>query len=607
MFKRSHIFILFACIFPIYPQVGQWDRFETSVTNGKSYSDPYNDVTLNVTYTRPDNSTIMFWGFYDGGTTWKIRFIPDRVGNWNYSATFSDGTTGISGGFECTASNIPGMIAKDETNPMWFGYKGGNHVLVRSFHVGDRFFASNWSNANRSAFLNWAKGQGYNMLSVASHYLNREESGRGAGWDTPDLWNNTTKSVQAAEYRKMEAILNDLSDRQIMVWPFAGFFGQSSDFPTGHTDQERYIRYTLARIGPYWNVLFNVAGPEPLIKAAKFQSAMTSSDIKRIGALIKSLDVFGHLITIHNATGDDPFKDDAWHGFGTLQGPKTNSQSTLSSGLLKNHHPSKPLYAQETLWAGNVYHPSYSATVIRKNTYVVNMSATALNFADMNGNSSSGFSGSLDLADRTQSRHDIVKKVWDYIESVPFYNMSPRQDLVNNGYCLAEPGHRYLVYLTGNGSVNVSVSGGPYQVEWINAQNTSDRRSSGTTTNGQNLTSPTDGDDWLVYLSSTTDITVPSPDLQAIEQGAVPDIVISPNPVKPAVTIQIRDQFLQQAAELRIFNIHGKTVREFRNITRSVLQWDGRHSSGKEAASGIYIIVLKTAGHLVTRRISVIR
>ena len=100
------------------------------------------------------------------------------------------------------------MIATDETNPLWFGFRGGKHVLIRSFHVGDRFFAANWPETRRAAFLDWAQQQGYNMLSVASHYLNRNAAGRGAGWKTPDLW-----PLNASEYGRMEAILDDLRNQ----------------------------------------------------------------------------------------------------------------------------------------------------------------------------------------------------------------------------------------------------------------------------------------------------------------------------------------------------------------------------------------------------------
>ncbi len=484
--------------------VGQWDRFEAAVTNAKRYADPYKDVTLDVTYTRPDGETVRFWGFYDGGTTWKIRFMPDQIGTWRYEATFSDGSQGMSGTFTCVPSTLPGMISRDETNPRWFGFRGGKHALIRSFHVGDRFFAENWDAAKRAAFLDWAQKQGYNLLSVASHYLNRDAEGRGRGWRTPRLW-----PLDAAEYRKMEAVLDDLARRRLLVYPFAGFFGRDSDYPRQAADQSRYISYTLARLGAYWNILLNVAGPEPNLKGKPY---MTAEEVARLGEEIKTRDVFGHLLGVHNRTGDDPYKDAAWASYGTLQGPKTTDLSALSRGLLNNHHASRPLYAQETLWSGNKNHPNYTDKELRKNAYVINLSAAALNFADNDpdlsdgagGDSSGGFSGTMDLADRRQGRHDIVRKVWDFFESVAFWRMRPRQDLVSNGFCLAEEGEEYLVYLETPGAVSVKVAEGTYTVQWINAQDTSDRRSAGTTTSGDNLRSPTEGEDWLLRLVSAS-------------------------------------------------------------------------------------------------------
>ena len=77
--------------------IGRWQRFEIAIENPAGYSDPYMDVTLTVTYTRPDGSTVDFWGFYDGGTTWRLRFMPDQFGVWRYTARFSDGMSGIFG------------------------------------------------------------------------------------------------------------------------------------------------------------------------------------------------------------------------------------------------------------------------------------------------------------------------------------------------------------------------------------------------------------------------------------------------------------------------------------------------------------------------------
>ena len=476
--------------------VGRWERFEKSLTNAKSYKDPYRDVTLAVTYTKPDAKKVEFWGFYDGGTRWIIRFMPDRPGLWRYEARFSDGTSGISGNFQCVESDIPGMISMDDSNPLWFGYKGGKHLLIRSLHVGDRFFAVNWPEKNREHFLQWFQEQNYNMLSIASHYLNRDSEGRGKGWQTPDLWDEESQTPNPRQYQKAEAILDSLAARRILVFPFAGFFGRDSKYPTNPADQCLYIKYTLARIGSYWNLLFNLAGPEPRLKGRPF----LNDDLDRLGTEIQNLDVFDHLLSVHNRTGDDDFKDKNYTSYGTLQGPKTLDRKKLSRGLLKNHHPRKPLYAQETLWAGNKYHPKYTYDDLRKNAYVLMMSAAAINFADMNGNSSSGFSGTMDMARKDRKCHDIVGKVWDFFETIPFWRLGPAQNLVDSGYCLAEPGSRYLVYLESRGAVNISIVPGKYSVQWINARNTRRRIDGNPTTTAQNLQSPTTGDDWLVYI-----------------------------------------------------------------------------------------------------------
>jgi len=499
-------------------KVPRWSRFETSLDHSSRVADPYRDVALNVTYTRPDGGTVAFWGFYDGGSTWRIRFMPDTVGTWRYDATLVETTATTPSGaatstrtvatrqgtFECVPSDLPGQISLHAANPQWFGWRGGDAMLIRALHIGDRFFAKNWDDAKRTAFLDWAQKQGYNTLSIASHYLNRTSTGRGEGWETPRLW-----PLDAAEYRHMERILDDLARRRIVVYPFAGFFGRDANFPGAHNEQTRYIRYTLARLGPAWNVLWNVSGPEPLLRGRPF---LTFEEVNRLGAEIARLDPFRHPISVHNPTGDDPFKDQPWLTYGTLQGPKTFDRAKLRDGLLKNHHPQKPLLAQETLWSGNSVHMrdnkgvDYSDADLRKNAYVIHFSAAYLVFSDNSGDSSTGFTGSMELAERRQPRHDIVKRVWDSLATLPWQRTTPHPELVaatggGAAFCLADPGQTYLVYLESRTTVDVRVTGGPFAVEWINAQDSTDRRRPGLTTDGAKLAPPAAGDDWLLVLT----------------------------------------------------------------------------------------------------------
>ena len=116
MMRSTTALILFLCALTASAEdIGRWDRFEATITNSKTYSDPYNDVTLNVTYTAPDGETVEFWGFYDGDETWKLRFMPDRLGVWRYVSAFSDGSPAATGSFRCVT--LASAKATDSAQP----------------------------------------------------------------------------------------------------------------------------------------------------------------------------------------------------------------------------------------------------------------------------------------------------------------------------------------------------------------------------------------------------------------------------------------------------------------------------------------------------------
>ena len=66
-----------------------WRAIELSFESGKTYADPFNDVTLDLLlygggrlYTVP--------GFWDGGNTWRVRFVCPAAGTWQCRTVCSD-------------------------------------------------------------------------------------------------------------------------------------------------------------------------------------------------------------------------------------------------------------------------------------------------------------------------------------------------------------------------------------------------------------------------------------------------------------------------------------------------------------------------------------
>lgn len=84
--------------------VAKWDTYEVqfqgpSTDETQDNPNPFLDYRLQVTFTSPSGREVDVPGFYDGdgqglgvGNVWTVRFAPDEVGPWTWSASFRQGT-----------------------------------------------------------------------------------------------------------------------------------------------------------------------------------------------------------------------------------------------------------------------------------------------------------------------------------------------------------------------------------------------------------------------------------------------------------------------------------------------------------------------------------
>ncbi len=467
------------------PKVEIYQLRELEVENNKIYTDPLRNVSLSLKLTSGDKRVFNHSGFYDGNNKWKIRFSQDEYGERAYEHWFTDDGNKTSGGFGCVPSDKPGRVQKNAFNPFWLGQGRQPKTLFKSFHADDRFFAANWDDPEdpndgnaRTLFPDWAEKNGYNML--------------------------------------------------------AGIFGQHGEWPVNWDDEQFYNRYFQARFGHYPNLIVNTAGIEPFSAERGYKNALLMNDIKRIGNLIDSVDDQGHMLTVHNQTRASqfgcPFNDKPRSDMATIQGPKPSKSEELFSGLAMNHRSTKISYTNETLWTGNIYHPAYPNDRIRKNTFTILFSGSMLNFTDNKGISSTGFSGIMNLKNVNQEKQDMVGDVHNWFVTIPFHQMKTRQDLVKQGYCLANEGVEYYIYLDTLGKVEVYLDH-PYlfESEWINAKKTTDIRKGiivkpPTSLQHTTFETPADGDDWILHIYATKPTAVATgnfPDLAVDRQGNI--------------------------------------------------------------------------------------
>ncbi|MFC1959686.1 DUF4038 domain-containing protein [Chloroflexota bacterium] len=87
------------------PQIEQWTVFETTLTSTEICTDPFWELDVTVTFTGPSGVQQTVNAFWDGGATWRTRFMPSAVGAWQWTTTCTDpansGLHAQSGAFDC--------------------------------------------------------------------------------------------------------------------------------------------------------------------------------------------------------------------------------------------------------------------------------------------------------------------------------------------------------------------------------------------------------------------------------------------------------------------------------------------------------------------------
>lgn len=74
---------------PDRSELPNYQSLTLSVALKAKYSNPYDlrQVSLDGVFSGPDGKQMKAPGFWDGDSSWQVRFTPSQVGTWNYQLT----------------------------------------------------------------------------------------------------------------------------------------------------------------------------------------------------------------------------------------------------------------------------------------------------------------------------------------------------------------------------------------------------------------------------------------------------------------------------------------------------------------------------------------
>ncbi|MFQ5963711.1 MAG: DUF5060 domain-containing protein [Candidatus Scalinduaceae bacterium] len=524
-------------------QVGLYDVWETQVINTNSYSNPfdYNEIELQATFTAPSNKQINFFGFHDGdgnggqtGNVWKLRFMPDEIGTWTYTYTWTDGTPGGSGSFSVVDTELPGPLNIASDNPWYFMTARNEPFNFRGYTTTNGWWWSRSSqlfNNSIDEYLsdvdNHVIPGGYNMVMVdGPGFLARP----GHNWWYFDGSNTDLDRFQIKTWTNEDRVINHYRVNEIYVFYFS-LVGQGDVNATlGTVDrQKRFWRYYIARTGAFWNNLGNSLTFE-------WPESWSESTVNSWMSNPSNWNPFNTLLTSHDSMRAS---FDSWGGFSMrqLQSRNVFSGNTRTGGQhggVQGSFVNKPIIASEDIWEtadGTDGNPRNGVEVRRAAWGIMFAGVMPLYSEDWLTHPPAGGQWNGEGEPFIQIMFDFFYSKTQYRQYQQLNNLvssSARQ--IASGI----PGQEYLVYDEDGGSITIDLSGtassDAFSVLWYDPKN-GNEQNAGSVNGGasRTLTSPFSGDSVLL-LSGPPVVQLPPPGIPDPSQWTERGVVIEKGP-----------------------------------------------------------------------------
>jgi hypothetical protein len=498
-------------------KVGLYNTFELSLENNTGYSNKFIDVELKCTYVSPSGLKTDFIGFFDGdgagggnlqtGNIWKLRFMPNEIGQWHYTWSWSDSTPGGQGTFNCVSTGAgKGILQAYKDNPRWFAYNGTDPVWLKSYYEsghGSIAQPLDWITANVYQPL---IDHGYNHLQVnwlLSLCCAEQFYRDGPAQSTTDLMlyqdGKASSTMRLDVWQMMERNVVWLNERNIGLHMFLGFDGSRNGGPKwanlSDTEKDFFVKYVVARLAPYaniagWSFVWEVPGDR-------------LSHELGWAKLVEKYDVFNHLRTYQDEHPGINEYNRPEYTFAAVENHSmfsTNRSLDIShwreawthhDACLAGYVTGKPVYMIE----GNALWRRYwqarsgaSQDDLRQAAWACVTAGASFNWCGHEGVAplmaygpqGLPFHGDINIYASSALQIDILSNVMNH--EVTFYRMTPADSLLSGHdphrvWCLSEPGEQYLVFSINGSPFKLQLAAGRYKNnKWINTKTGAGKR-----------------------------------------------------------------------------------------------------------------------------------
>jgi Domain of unknown function (DUF5060)/Domain of unknown function (DUF5605)/Protein of unknown function (DUF4038) len=340
-------------------KIEEWNRFEV-VVNHKVMGNAFQNVSIAAKFTNKDTAYTV-QGFYDGDGVFKVRFMPQTIGTWQYVTQSNVAQLNNKKGFfECVKATGHNHGIVKIYNTYGFKYADGKPY----YPVGTTAYA--WTHMGQGVqetTLNSLKTAGFNKIRMGvfpkNYDLVKEEPAL-----YPYLSTGTTKDTDGNDkktwdftqfnplfFKHLEKRIDDLRDLGIeadliLFHPYDKGRWGFDEMPMEANVQ--YIKYLTARMASFRNVWWSMANEYDYVKSK------TDADWLALTKATVAADPYRHLCSIHGSTAKyfEYWKPEFTHISVQDEAPLIN----FGAAAIARNIYSKPVIYDEVGYEGNLKH-----------------------------------------------------------------------------------------------------------------------------------------------------------------------------------------------------------------------------------------------------------
>lgn len=299
----------------------QWQVVEVATRSGTEYANPFVDVAVWVDLSRPDGTARRIPGFYDGESTWRVRFSVDLPGRWEYRIQSYPANPDLqaTGRVEVEPEPGRGFLRSTPGRAWGFHYDSGEPV----FFLGDtvyNLFGMAHCGGDVESFLKRRASQGFNLLRVRLPVSPFHPPEGYSSWQTRRTWpwGGSEQSprfdrLNLDYFQTVDQVVRSVEDlglglEMIMeAWGFEFPFNSRSIFVPEW--EELWLRYLIARYDAYRCVYFwNPQNEYEYYPNGDWHyKPVADRWAIRVARWIRATAQHGHVVAIHNGPREPAF------------------------------------------------------------------------------------------------------------------------------------------------------------------------------------------------------------------------------------------------------------------------------------------------------------